>query len=72
MPDPVVVLGRLARDVTAQDISRGAALLKGAVNWTASCAQEIGTRAMLVHAIVAPAASFYEHYGFKPSPIRLP
>jgi hypothetical protein len=45
---------------------RWAALLKDAVNRTASCAQEIGIRAMLVHAIDAQAASFYEFFSFKP------
>jgi GNAT superfamily N-acetyltransferase len=72
MPDPVpvVVLGRLARDISAHGMSLGAALLRDAVNRTASCAHEIGIRAMLVHAIDAQAASFYEYYGFKPSPIH--
>jgi hypothetical protein len=32
-------------------------------------AQNIGTRAILVHAINDRAKQFYEHYGFKASPV---
>jgi predicted GNAT family N-acyltransferase len=72
MPDPipVVVLGRLARDVNAKSIQLGASLLKDAVSRTSAVAKDLGVRAMLVHAIDMQAAAFYESYGFKPSPIN--
>ncbi|MBB5465951.1 putative GNAT family N-acyltransferase [Paraburkholderia sp. CI2] len=72
MPDPipVVVLGRLARDVNTKGIQLGAALLKDALNRASSIAKDLGVRAMLVHAIDAHAAAFYESYGFTPSPIH--
>lgn len=72
MPDPipVVVLGRLARDINTKGIQLGAALLKDALNRASAVAKELGVRAMLVHAIDAHAAAFYESYGFTPSPIH--
>ncbi|NLP62965.1 GNAT family N-acetyltransferase [Paraburkholderia sacchari] len=69
-PIPVVVLGRLARDINTKGIQLGAALLKDAVNRASAIAKELGVRAMLVHAIDAQAAAFYESYGFTPSPIH--
>lgn len=72
MPDPipVVVLGRLARDVNAKGSQLGAALLKDAVNRAGAVAQDLGVRALLVHAIDAHAVTFYESYGFTSSPIH--
>jgi GNAT superfamily N-acetyltransferase len=71
MPDPipVMVLGRLAVDFRAQGIKIGASLLKDAVTRSMLVAQNIGVRAILVHAINDRAKQFYEHYGFKASPI---
>jgi GNAT superfamily N-acetyltransferase len=71
MPDPipVMVLGRLAVDFRAQGIKLGASLLKDAVTRSMIVAQNIGTRAILVHAINDRARQFYEHYGFKASPV---
>lgn len=71
MPDPipVMVLGRLAVDHNAQGIKLGASLLKDAVNRSMIVAQNIGVRAILVHAINDRAKQFYEYYGFKSSPI---
>ncbi|MBB5499049.1 GNAT family N-acetyltransferase [Paraburkholderia sp. MM5384-R2] len=72
MPDPipVVVIGRLARDVNTKGIQLGAALLKDALNRASSIVKDLGVRAMLVHAIDAHAAAFYESCGFTPSPIH--
>ncbi|CAM2157547.1 putative GNAT family N-acyltransferase [Pararobbsia alpina] len=72
MPDPipVVVLGRLARDTEASGTQLGLALLKDAVKRAGVIADEMGVRAMVVHAIDAQAAQFYSHYGFSPSPIH--
>lgn len=71
MPDPipVMVLGRLAVDFRAQGIKLGASLLKDAVTRSMIVAQNIGARAILVHAINDRARQFYEHYGFKVSPV---
>lgn len=71
MPDPipVMVLGRLAVDFRAQGIKLGASLLKDAVTRSTLVAQNIGVRAILVHAINDRAKQFYEHYGFKVSTI---
>ncbi len=65
---PVILLGRLAVDVTEQGHGLGAALLKDALNRIASAADEIGARAVLVHAKDDEAKGFYEHYDFEPSP----
>jgi len=67
-PIPVVLLARLAVDRTLQGRGVGPALLKDALLRTASAADTIGARALLVHAKDEPARSFYEHFGFEPSP----
>ena len=71
MPDPipVMVLARLAVDHRVQGIKLGGALLQDAVNRALNVAQNMGIRALLVHALHERAKSFYEHYGFQPSPI---
>jgi GNAT superfamily N-acetyltransferase len=70
MPDPVpvLVLGRLAVDRSAQGMRLGAALLQDAVKRAAAVAENAGVRALLVHALHDRAKSFYEGYGFQPSP----
>lgn len=70
MPDPipVLVLGRLAVDVSCQGRQLGAALLKNAVQRTYAIAQQAGIRALLVHAMSERAKAFYENYGFQISP----
>jgi len=72
MPDPipVLVLGRLAVDVTCQGQQLGAALLKDAVIRTLAVAQQAGVRALLVHALNDRAKTFYESYGFSPLPSK--
>ena len=71
MPDPipVMVLARLAVDRKAQGRKLGAALLQDAHRRCVLVSQNTGVRAMLVHALNERARSFYEHYGFKTSPI---
>ena len=71
MPDPipVMVLARLAVDRRAQGIKLGAALLQDAVNRAVTVAQNMGVRALLVHALHERAKSFYEYFGFQPSPV---
>lgn len=67
-PTPVVLLARLAVDKTPQGRGVGPALLKDALIRTARAADTIGARALLVHAKDETARSFYEHFGFDPSP----
>ncbi len=70
MPDPVpvMVLARLAVDQRLQGQHVGGALLKDALQRAVSVAQNIGVRALLVHALNDRARQFYAHYGFVPSP----
>jgi len=71
MPDPVPValLGRLAIDRRWQGRGLGLALLRDAILRVVGAADTIGVRAMLVHAISDEAKGFYEHWGFKASPV---
>ncbi|MGB8398537.1 GNAT family N-acetyltransferase [Bradyrhizobium sp.] len=72
MPDPVPVLllGRLAVDRSWHGRGLGADLLSNAVLRAISAADAVGVRAILVHAISDQARTFYERYGFRPSPIE--
>ncbi len=72
MPDPVpvMVLARLAVDRKAQGLHLGAALLQDAINRAVAVAQNVGVRAILVHALHEKAKSFYEYYGSQPSPMH--
>ncbi|QAT16693.1 GNAT family N-acetyltransferase [Candidatus Velamenicoccus archaeovorus] len=68
-PVPVVILARLATDKTARGTGLGKALLWDALVRIVAAADSIGGRAILVHAKNERAKSFYEHFGFEPSPI---
>jgi len=72
MPDsiPVMVIGRLAVDQTAQGQALGSALLRDAVLRTVQAAEIAGIRAILVHAISERAKRFYERWGFIASPVE--
>ncbi len=63
-PIPVILLARLALDRSVQGIGLGGDLLKDALARCAAAADDIGGRAVLVHAKDAGAAVFYERYGF--------
>lgn len=67
-PIPVILLARLAVDVSAHGKGLGAALLKDALLRTAQAADIIGARALLVHAKDDSAKAFYEHFSFESSP----
>ena len=71
MPDPVpaILLGRLAVDRNWQGVGLGADLLSDAVRRIVGAAEIIGVRAILVHALSDQARAFYEHHGFRSSPI---
>ena len=64
-PVPVILLARLAVDKTQQGRKIGPALLKDALQRCVSAANEIGARAVLVHAIDEEAKGFYRHFGFE-------
>lgn len=70
MPDPipVMVLGRLAVDLTWQGRSLGKALLKDAILRTVQVSEIVGVKALMVHALSDKAARFHEGNGFHPSP----
>lgn len=67
-PIPVILLARLAVDVSLHGKGVGPALLKDALLRVASAADTICARALLVHAKDDNAKGFYEHFDFKPSP----
>jgi len=67
-PIPVILLARLAVDVSARGQGLGAGLLKDALSRSASAADEIGARAVLIHAKDDEAQVFYRHFDFEPSP----
>ncbi|MDD4912063.1 MAG: GNAT family N-acetyltransferase [Sideroxydans sp.] len=69
MPDPipVMVLGRLAIDLSCQGQKLGTALLRDAFLRTTSISENVGIRALLVHALNEKAKQFYLERGFQPS-----
>jgi len=69
-PIPVMVLARLAVDQRLQGRQVGGALLKDALRRAAAVAQNVGVRALLVHALNEHARQFYIHYGFMASPVN--
>ena len=68
-PIPVILLGRLAVDTPRQGAGLGASLLQDAVRRVAGIADDVGVRALLVHAIDEPAATFYRRFAFIPAPM---
>lgn len=67
-PIPVFLLARLGLDHTEHGTGLGAALLRDALGRCAAAADEIGGRAVVVHAKDDTAASFYQRFGFTPLP----
>lgn len=67
-PVPLMILARLAVDVSEQGKGLGAALLKDAMLRTLHAAGIAGIRALFVHAKDDEAKRFYEHFDFKASP----
>jgi GNAT superfamily N-acetyltransferase len=67
-PIPVILLARLAVDQREQGKGLGASLLKDALTRAARAADEIGARAVLVHAKDEEARAFYQRFDFEPSP----
>jgi len=69
-PVPLVIIARLAVDKNEQRKGIGKALLRDALLRIIPASESIGGRAVLVHAKDAQAKSFYEQFGFAPSPIE--
>ena len=68
-PVPVMVLGRLAVDKSAQSMGIGRGLLKDAILRTITVAEQAGIKALLVHALSDEARKFYLQCGFIESPL---
>jgi predicted N-acetyltransferase YhbS len=67
-PVPAILIGRLAVDSDHQGNQLGRSLLQDALLKSATAADSIGARAVIVHAISDRAVHFYERFGFEPSP----
>jgi GNAT superfamily N-acetyltransferase len=68
-PVPVIVLARLAVDRQDQGDGLGRAILADALRRVEAAAEEIGIRALLIHAKNQTALDFYMRHGeFEPSP----
>ncbi|MFT4295252.1 MAG: GNAT family N-acetyltransferase [Micropruina sp.] len=70
MPDPipVILLSRLAVDITDQGGGLGKHLLRDAISRSVDAADIIGVRAILVHALHEHARDFCLRHDFEPSP----
>lgn len=67
-PVPVILLSRLAVDRKHQGCGLGENLLRDAIARSVQVAEQIGVRAILVHALHHEARQFYTRYQFEPSP----
>lgn len=67
-PIPVVLLARLAVDLSVQGHGLGAFLLADAMRRSLAASESIGVRALLVHAKDEAAWRFYARFGFVASP----
>jgi GNAT superfamily N-acetyltransferase len=67
-PVPIMLLARLAVGSAWQGRGLGSGMLKDAMRRTLQAADIAGIRAFAVHAKDETARSFYEHFGFLPSP----
>lgn len=72
MPDPipVIILARLAVDLSFRGKGLGADLLHDAVLRCYRVAENIGVRAVMVHALNEQAKEFYLNHGFKASQMQ--
>jgi len=69
-PVPVILLARLAVDMSEHGHGLGGGLVKDAILRAAQAADIIGVRAILTHAKDEAAKTFYTHFGFEPSPVN--
>jgi len=68
-PIGVILLARLAVDLTERGAGLGKALLVDALMRSLGAGDAVGARAILVHAIDDEATAFYRRFGFEPSPL---
>lgn len=66
-PTPVIILARLAVDVSFSRKGPGADLLHDVVLRCYRVAENIRARAIMVHAVTEEAKRYYLHHGFKAS-----
>ena len=69
-PIPVMVLGRLAVDLSWQRKGVGLGLLKDAILRTSTVSKQAGIRALVAHALSEEAKNFYLSQGFQKSPLN--
>jgi predicted N-acetyltransferase YhbS len=67
-PVPVILLARLAVDISDKGQGLGRGLLKDALLRAVQAADIVGCRAVMVHAKDEQAAAFYRRFGFETSP----
>jgi len=67
-PIPVILLARLAIDITRKGKGLGKALMRDALLRAVRASEIAGLRAFLVHAKDQSAKTFYKKLGFQPSP----
>ena len=65
-PIPVIILAVLGVDKTEQRRGLGQDLLSDAMRRALQASKIIGARALLVHALDARTAEFYQQHGFRP------
>ena len=68
-PIPVILIARLAVDISIQGQGLGKGLLKDALLRILGVTENLGVRAVLVHAKDEKAKSFYPKFGFESSPL---
>jgi GNAT superfamily N-acetyltransferase len=70
MPDPVpaILLARFATDTSVQGSGLGSALMKDIFLRCLTVSDEIGARALLVHAKSPAAKSWYQRWDFEEAP----
>ncbi|OJX08967.1 MAG: GNAT family N-acetyltransferase [Caedibacter sp. 38-128] len=66
---PVMLIGRLAVDLSFQERGVGAGLLKDAILRTQKVADLVGIRALIVHAKNDEVVQWYKKFDFEPSPL---
>ena len=68
-PVPLILITRLAVDITEQNKGIGYSLLQHALLMSIQVSAKVGIRGVIVHAKDEQAKEFYLKYGFEPSPI---
>lgn len=69
-PIPVLLLGRLAVDLSCKKMGLGRALFQDGAKRAMSAADIVGIRGLIVHAISDEAKAFYLALGFYQSPLE--